>query len=83
MFPAPFQKLDKLESPGEKSGYFSLLGQTKINILEKETFKLQVAGKQLVTLQIVHSTFNTYTFEFHQSKKIFHISTSHLANTSS
>ena len=40
MFPAPFKKLGKLETPGEKTGYFSLLGQAKINILEKETFKL-------------------------------------------
>ena len=37
--PALFQKLEKLESPGEKTD-FSPLGQAKNNFLEKETFKL-------------------------------------------
>ena len=37
---AVFQKLEKLESPGEKAGDFSLLDQANSNILEKETGKL-------------------------------------------
>ena len=39
-FPALFQKLEKLESPGEKTGDFSLLDQANSNFLEKETCKL-------------------------------------------
>ena len=39
-FPALFQKLEKLESPGEKTGDFSLLDQANNNFLEKETCKL-------------------------------------------
>ena len=61
--------MQKLKFPGEKTGGFSLRGLAKNQFLEKETFKLQVVGKQLVTLQIADSIFNTYTFMFHQSKK--------------
>ena len=60
-----------MESPGEKSGDFSLLDQANNNFLEKETCKLQVVGKQLVTLYkllIQHLT-HSYKSEFHQSKK--------------
>ena len=38
--PALFQKLEKLESPGEKTGDFSMLDQAKNYFLEKESFKL-------------------------------------------
>ena len=38
--PALFQKLEKLESPGEKTGDFSLLDKANNNFLEKETCKL-------------------------------------------
>ena len=35
-----FPKLEKLESPGEKTGNFSLLDQANNNFLEKKTCKL-------------------------------------------
>ena len=38
--PALFQKLEKLESPGEKTGDFSMLNQAKNYFLEKESFNL-------------------------------------------
>ena len=38
------------ESPGERTGDFSLLEQANNIFLEKETCKLKVVGKQLVTL---------------------------------
>ena len=38
------------ESPGERTGDFSLLDQANNNFLEKEICKLKVVGKQLVTL---------------------------------
>ena len=40
VFPAFFQKLEKLKSPGEETGDLSLLGKANNNFLEKETFKL-------------------------------------------
>ena len=39
-----------VESPGERTGDFSLLDQANNIFLEKETCKLKVVGKQLVTL---------------------------------
>ena len=68
---ALFQKLEKLESPGEKTGDFSFLDQSINNFLKKETCKLEVVGKQLVTfykLLIQHLT-HSYKSGFHQSKK--------------
>ena len=38
--PDLFKKLENLESPGEKTGDFSLLDQANNNFLEKETCKL-------------------------------------------
>ena len=60
------------ESPGERTGDFFLLDQANNNLLEKETCKLQVVGKQISYItQIADSKFNTATnLNFMKVKKL-------------
>ena len=44
---ARFQKLEKLESPGEKTGDFSLLDQANNNFLDNSERKKRVSCKLL------------------------------------
>ena len=55
-----FEKLEKLESPGEKTGDFSLLDQANINFLEKETCQVVICSQAIsYMIQIADSEFNT------------------------
>ena len=76
VFPDLFENLEKLKFPGEKTRHFFLLGYGKNNFLEKDIFKLQFVGKQLIKLLIQHLTHTHLNFI---KVKNFDISTSHLA----